>query len=151
MLLLARSLHGTEADGILLRCSGSGGEGQHASSIFATSGLVRAEDVGPMHGHEAFYQSHTVFGHEFVDTSHVILGDAPHDAPAHASSATPFDAAHISDHPQHGPASHETALHTAAGHDSSDHSLSLQVWLLANYPYTSHWVACKHYGTETHV
>ena len=105
---------------------GTGGEAQHAHSLFASAGLVRADDVGQINGHEAYYQSHSVLGHEFVDKSHVIVG-ATHDAPAHASPNVPLSLPQNSDHGMHGAASPETALHTAAGHHASQ-----QVCLLRN-------------------
>lgn len=101
-------------------CIGTGGEGQHANSIFSHAGLVKADDVGQIDGHQAYYQSHTVLGHEFVDTSHIILGETP-DAPVHAVSDAFSHPTSDPDHGTHGAAiaSHETALHTGAGHDAS--------------------------------
>ena len=98
---------------------GTGHEGQHAHSLFASAGLVRADDVGQTNGHDAYYQSHSVLGHDFVDKSHVILGDT-HDAPVHGSSEVFSHPTPDTDHGTHTAASHETAPHTFAGHHASE-------------------------------
>ena len=121
--------------------TGTGSGGQHADSIFASAGLVKADHVGQVDGHQAYYQSHSLFGHEFVDKSHIIVGGTEHGVSTHATSEvashTPSAADHLTN-----VAGQETISHSAPGHDTSAHTLSQQVCLLCVLRHCSQCQSC---------
>jgi len=70
------------------------GQGDHAQGVqvhgpVAHAGMVKADDVSLADGHQAYYQSHSFLGQEYVDKSHNFVGGPAHEDPLPTAAALP--------------------------------------------------------------